>query len=222
MTRSAISTRTVTFYDSTNLSDLPRRTRRLFAYIDGPEENYRAARRKWPKRIIVPITIGVGGGELAAAIIDSEAGDADPDTTAAWCRVKLAHGDIPTVYRSAALWEPVDEAIAALGLHYGIGSGCVQRFIADYDGDPVIPRGDVAKQYLGSPNGGSPGHYDVTVALPHVPGWGMGGPLSRRHRRYVRSLNAAWQVRTTPLTDHVDRLTVSTLIGRGSHLLDLQ
>jgi hypothetical protein len=217
-----VSARTVTFYDSTSLSDLPRRARRIFAYIDGPEENYRAARARWPRRLVVPITIGdPGPASLAAAIIDSEHGDADPLTTAQWCQAKQHAGMVPTVYRSAALWEPVTVELERLGLHYGIGRGSVQRFSADYDGNPVIAPGDVAHQYLGSPNGGSPGHYDVTVAMAYVPGWGMGAPLSRRHARYVRSLNGAWGQRTHRL-EGSDRLAVETLEHRSGHLLDLQ
>jgi hypothetical protein len=211
----------LTFYDSTALSDLPRRARRILAYMDGPEENYRAARRRWPRRLVVPITIGVGGGSLAASIIDSESGDATPETTARWCESKIRIHQVPTVYRSAALWDPVTEALEALGLGYGIGVGLVQRLTADYDGDPTIPPGFVAKQYLGSPGGGSPGHYDVTAALPYVPGWGMGHGLTRRHRRYVRTLNTAWGKRIHAL-EGSDRIAVLALEHRAGHLLDLQ
>jgi hypothetical protein len=216
-----VSARTITFYDSTNLADLPRRARRIFTYIDGPEENTRAARARWPRRLIVPITIGDAGPHaLEAPIIDSEAGDADPRRTAQWCQAKLHARMVPTVYRSAALWAPVTAELERLGLHYGIGAGSVQRFSADYDGNPTIAPGDVAHQYLGSPNGGSPGHYDVTAALPYVPGWGMGAPLSRRHARYVRTLNGAWGQRTRELTGP-DRAAVEILGRRGAHLLEL-
>lgn len=213
----------LTFYDSTNLDDIPRQARNVFAYIDGLYANYREALGRWP--LVVPITIGTPGPDaLRAAIIDSEAGDADPDRTAQWCQAKLDNHMVPTVYRSAALWRPVDEALTRLGLHYGIGPGKVQRFSALYDGNPAIIPGDVAKQYLpghGESNGPTnPGHYDTSSALTYVPGWGMGAPLSRRHRRYAEALAKAWGARDRRLTH--DRFLVELLERNATRLLDIQ
>lgn len=213
-------TRTVRFYDSVTLDDLPRLCPRLFAYIDGGYENYTEARKRWPRRLIVPITVGVSGPEaLTAAIIDCETGDADPELAVEWATAKLDNHQVPTIYRSEALWAPVDAAMTKHRLHYGIGPGKVQRFSAAYDGNKAIPPGNVAHQYAGSP-GNSPGHYDETEALAHVPGWGMGAPLSRRHRRYAKALAKAWGARDRRLTN--DRFLVELLERNATRLLDLQ
>lgn len=212
----------VRFYDSVTLDDLPRLCPRLFAYIDGAYANYVPARQRWPRRLIVPITIGTPGpAALAAAIIDSEEGDADPETAVEWATAKLDAHQIPTIYRSLDLWAPVDAAMTKHGLHYGIGPGKVQRFSAAYDGNKAIPPGNVAHQYQGSP-GNSPGHYDTTAALPHVPGWGMGAGLSVGSRRKARQLVTYWNARTAALDNTNDRELVGKLEHASGRLLGLQ
>jgi hypothetical protein len=195
-----------TFYDTTNIADLPRRARNVLGYLNGPEANYEQVKARRRTRLAVPITIGWHEpGAIDAAIIDNEHGDSDPKNTAQWCLERLDNHRVPTVYCSEDNWGLVTIALIHLGLHYGFGHGFVQRFTADYDGNPAIARSDVAHQYLGSP-GASPGHYDVTSARAYIAGWDTPTPLTRRHRRNATHLARGLARRTHPVTTPDDKL----------------
>jgi hypothetical protein len=91
-----------------------------------------------------------------------ETGDATPAQAPGWVKARRAAGADPTVYCSASLWPTVRAAFTAAGVaqpHY---------WIAHYDGDPTIPAGAVAKQYVDPPNSG--GHWDLSAVAGHWPG----------------------------------------------------
>jgi hypothetical protein len=150
----------ITGYDSTDPADIPDHAALIFAYIDGRyATNANVARALHPKAIIKTITSEHTAG---ADIIDCETGLATPSTAAGWARSEHQAGRHPTIYCNHATWDAVKNAVRAAGV-----TGKVDYWIAAYPGiGPELYPGTVAHQYLGSPEGGSPGHFDVSVADP--------------------------------------------------------
>jgi hypothetical protein len=107
-------------------------------------------------------------GQSGAHVCDTEPGNIGPAAAARWAKNEVAAGRHPTLYCMASQWDEVKRAVAANG-----ATGKVSYWIADYDGDPTIPAGAVAKQYL-SPDGSGKskagGHYDVSVVAAYWPG----------------------------------------------------
>jgi hypothetical protein len=158
-------TRMITrFYDDTNIADIPSSAQMIAVYADGPYAGTEpAARKRFPHALIVTITVR---GEPNREICDCETGDLTPPEAAHWALAEHKAGRHPTIYCSASPWDEVKAAVRAVGLD---PAKDVSWWIAHYDGDPTIPAGAVAKQYLGSP-GNSPGHYDESSVADYWPG----------------------------------------------------
>lgn len=166
-------------YDSVTVADIPHVATMIAGYVDGIYANVPAIRQRFPHATIVTVTVK---GTPGANVIDCEPGDASPAQAAAWAKREVAAGRKPTIYCMASQWVQVKLAVASAGV-----TGKVSYWIADYDGQPAVPSGAVAKQYLGSP-GNSPGHYDVSVVAAHWPGVDPDPkPLSARQQRLARA-----------------------------------
>lgn len=157
-------TRTVhRMFDSTGVGDIPASAGMIAVYADGRYAGTElAAKARFPHATIVTITVN---GTANHEVCDCETGDLTASQAAAWARSEIAHGRHPTIYCSESPWPVVRAAVRAAGI---IESN-VSWWIAKYDGDPTIPAGAVAKQYLGSP-GNSPGHYDESSVADYWPG----------------------------------------------------
>lgn len=152
---------TRTMYDSTTIADIPEHATMIGAYIDGRYANHDAAQRRFPHATIVTITVT---GEPRAHVVDCEPGDLTPQHAALWAQREHLAGRHPTIYCMASQWGAVKRAVAALDL---TGSD-VSYWIADYDGDPTIPAGAVAKQYANQDITGH--HFDRSSVAGYWPG----------------------------------------------------
>lgn len=107
--------RFVTVADAVDVAHLPADTTAVLAYVDGHWQTVAAARRRFPKATVVPITVT---GSLHAPVVDCERGNLSPASAAAWVRRQRARGLLrPCVY--VALGE-VPELLVELervGLH---------------------------------------------------------------------------------------------------------
>jgi len=145
----------VTMYDSVTPSAIPADAPIVAGYQDGI---YRWPTNAWlmfPKALHVGIVVKASSN--AGQVLDVETGDALPSEAPGWVTMRRAAGQIrPTVYMNASTWPAVRAAFVAAKVPEP------DYWVAKYDGNPALPPGAVAKQYLGYPGGGSPGAYDVS------------------------------------------------------------
>jgi hypothetical protein len=149
-----------TMYDAVNIANLPNDATLLAGYVDGRDTtgHYQRVRAAHPHARVVRIT--VTGATLDAEVGDIELGDMTPHSGAAWAARKIAAGQHPTLYCNASTWPTVKAEVRKAGI-----SGLVSYWIADYDRDPTIPAGAIAKQFT---NHG--GFLDESVVADHWPG----------------------------------------------------
>ena len=91
-------------------------------------------------------------------VLDVELGDATPAQAPGWVQMRRRAGADPTVYCNSSTWPAVRAAFRAAGVaepHY---------WIARYDGNPAIPQGAIAKQYINT------AFYDVSSVADYWPG----------------------------------------------------
>jgi hypothetical protein len=149
-----------TMYDAVTAANIPADARMVAGYIDRikliPWSTEDWAR--FPRA--VKVTIVKKADTNDGHVLDVELGDAKPGEAPGWARMRREAGAVPTVYCNLATWPEVRSAFSSAGVaepHY---------WIAHYDGDPTIPDGAIAKQYLGNV---APG-YDVSSVLDYWPG----------------------------------------------------
>jgi hypothetical protein len=149
-------------FDAVTIANLPHDATLLAGYVDGRNTtgHYERVRAALPHARVLRIT--VTGGTLDAEIGDVEAGDMRPQSGAAWAARKIAAGQHPTLYCSASPWPAVKAEVQKAGI-----AGLVSYWIADYDGDPTIPPGAVAKQFTDRAHGRS---LDQSIVADHWPG----------------------------------------------------
>lgn len=143
-------------YDGVTPSRIPIEATMVAAYVDGRYANVVAMRSRFPHARLV--TIAVFASTNAGNVLDVEKGDATPTQAPGWVVKRRRAGIDPTVYCSASLWPSVRQAFRSLNVpepHY---------WIADYDGDPRIPAGAIAKQYKNTPG------YDISSVVNYWPG----------------------------------------------------
>jgi hypothetical protein len=149
-----------TMYDAVTAANIPADAGMVAGYIDKIKlEPWSAADwERFPRA--TKVTIVKKAGTNAGHVLDVEPGDATPAEAPGWVRMRRAAGADPTIYCNLSTWPSVRAAFSDAGVaqpHY---------WIARYDGDPAIPDGAVAKQYLGNV---APG-YDVSSVLDYWPG----------------------------------------------------
>jgi hypothetical protein len=127
-------------FDAVSPGALPRSAVLVAGYDDGLYDNVAAIHARFPGALLVDIT--VSARHDWGQVLDVETGDATPDEAPGWVVRRRAAGADPSVYCNTSTWPDVRAAFrsaAVLEPHY---------WIAQYDGDPTIPTGAVAKQYL--------------------------------------------------------------------------
>lgn len=97
-------------------------------------------------------------------VLDVETGDATPAQAPGWVRMRRAAGVDPIVYMNASTWPAVRSQFQLQGVpepHY---------WVAQYDNNPAIPAGAIAKQYANPTYTGH--HYDLSNVAPAGAGSG--------------------------------------------------
>ena len=151
-----------TMYDAVNIANLPADATLLAGYVDGRETTGHFARVRSAHPQVKVVRITVTGGTLDAEVGDIEAGDMHPQSGAAWAARKIAAGQHPTLYCSESFWPSVKAEVQKAGI-----AGRVSYWIANYNGDPTIPAGAIAKQFTDHALGKS---LDESVVAAHWPG----------------------------------------------------
>jgi hypothetical protein len=147
---------TRTMFDAVTPGNLPRGARIVAGYSDGLYSNMKEIDAAFPSAIHVDIAVSSNfdGGH----VLDVERGDALPGNAPGWVVRRRNNGIDPSVYCDASTWPSVRAAFHSQGIaepHY---------WIAQYDGDPTIPPGAVAKQYA------SNAAYDTSSVADYWPG----------------------------------------------------
>lgn len=142
----------------TPLNIAPGRVQLAAGYINGRYAWRPADWARFPNAVHVEIS--VLAADARGHVLDVESGDATPAEAVRWVQARRASGADPSVYCNVAAWPAVKAAFQGAGVaepHY---------WIAHYDGDPTIPAGAVAKQYLGDV---APG-IDISSVADYWPG----------------------------------------------------
>lgn len=125
-------------FDAVTPARLPPTAEMAGAYVDGQYANELEVRRRCPAATIVRITVF---GRSDADVADVENGDLTPSQGARWAQQRLALGKHPTLYCNTSAWPQVLSEVSRLHL-----TG-VQYWVANWDDNPTIPAGAIAKQY---------------------------------------------------------------------------
>lgn len=147
-----------TMYDgiASDAAVIPTGAQIVAGYVDG---NYAWSTKDWARfPHAIHVTIAAHPGTNAGTV-----GDGPPDngTWAQWVQWTVrrrAAGTDPTMYTNGSSWAAGKAAFAAAHVaepHW---------WIADYDGDPTIPAGAIAKQYQ------STDRWDLSSVADHWPG----------------------------------------------------
>jgi hypothetical protein len=145
-----------TMYDAIDPTAIPASAGIVAGYTDGMYANMPAMAARFPHAIRVPIAVFASSN--SGTVLDVETGDASPDQAPGWVLMRRRAGVDPSVYCNSSTWPAVRAAFHAAGVaepHY---------WIAQYDGDPTIPAGAVAKQYLSTTG------WDESSVAAHWPG----------------------------------------------------
>jgi len=147
-------------YDSTTATDIPATAEMVAGYIDG---KYAWSDADWARfPTAVKVRIAVSATTEDGHVLDVEPGDATPAQAVGWVTTRRAAGVDPSVYCNASTWPQVAKAFRDAGV------GEPHYWIAQYDNDPTIPDGAVAKQYANDDLLGA--HYDASVVADYWPG----------------------------------------------------
>lgn len=129
-----------TMYDSVNYRAIPTGSELVAGYVDGRYSRWPAwAWDAFPGRILVRIAVLASTND--GQVLDVETGNATADQVPGWLAMRRAAGVDPTVYGNAETIRDVTAVCIAQGVtlpHF---------WVANYDRDPAIPEGCVAKQY---------------------------------------------------------------------------
>lgn len=152
---------TRTLYDSTTVEDIPKHAKMVAGYVDGRYITVPKLKRRFPHATVVTITVL---GKPGAMVCDTEPGNIGIDGAAQWAANEVKAGRKPTLYCMKSQWADVKREVRRLGI-----TSKVSYWVADYDNDPKIPDGAVAKQYADPATHGE-GHFDVSSVRAHWPG----------------------------------------------------
>lgn len=147
---------TRTMFDAIIASNPPPGAPLYAGYDDGSWPDAAALAARFPGAIVVRVTVSAGDDQ--GQVLDVEQGDATPAQAPGWVVRRRAAGADPTVYCNTSTWASVQEAFASAGVpqpHY---------WVAQYDGNPAIPAGAVAKQYESNAD------YDTSAVADYWPG----------------------------------------------------
>lgn len=132
----------INFQDAVDASVLDPNATHAVYYMDGHFQNEQAVRARCPHAKLYAITVrgATGHGVFAC---DSETGDLDIPQTEQWVATQVSLGVFPTVvYANRDRWLNLGllNALAKYGHH-------IERWDADFDGNPIVPLWADAKQY---------------------------------------------------------------------------
>lgn len=146
-----------TMYDAVTSSNIPAGAALVAGYADGWYANIPAMRARFPHATVVTIAVR---WTTRAQVLDVETGDATPAQAVQWCTQTMADvaNDRLTVYCNTSTWPAVRAAFRAAGVSEP------QYWVAEYDNDPAIPAGAVAKQWADR------GPYDLSSVADYWPG----------------------------------------------------
>lgn len=143
-------------YDAVDAAQVPADAQMVAGYLEGHWPSYNALVARFPHARHVSIAIAAHYD--AGLVLDVETGDATPAQAPGWVLMRRKAGVDPTVYCNTSTWPSVRKAFREQLVaepHW---------WVAQYDGDPTIPAGAVAKQYR------DPGPYDVSSVVAYWPG----------------------------------------------------
>lgn len=143
-------------YDAVTPSNMPSGGQLYAYYVDGLYANGTEVKSRFPGKIYVPITIG-NTAAYKGLVLDCEPGDASPSAAVAWCTAYPGDNSDLTVYCDTSTWPSVRQAFQSAGVTEP------NYWVAQYDNNPVIPSGAIAKQY-------ATGNYDTSIVADHWPG----------------------------------------------------
>jgi hypothetical protein len=176
-------------YDSVTPSAIPTNAAVVAGYVDGAYAWSNADWARFPQAVKARIAVFPRTND--GHVLDVEQGDATPAQAPGWVTMRRTAGIDPIVYCNASTWPSVISAFRSASV------AAPPYWIAQYDGNPAIPAGAVAKQYNDPP--GSGGNYDISNAsqafINAVTGESM--PLSQDDANLVASTLLNWYI-TTP------------------------
>jgi hypothetical protein len=145
-------------YDSVTPGNVPADAQMVAGYADGIYANLPELAARFPNATRVSIAVR---WTTWAHVLDVESGDATPAQAVLWCTQTMAGvaNQYLTVYCNSSMWPTVRAAFQAAGVAEP------NYWLAQYDGDPTIPAGAVAKQFLGDYQG-----YDKSSVADYWPG----------------------------------------------------
>lgn len=126
-------------------------------YVNGTWPDYDQIVAKTPSLLHLSIT--VNALDTDALCLDVEDKDATPSEAPGWVLEVRAKGKVPWVYMNESTWPAVRQAFHDANVaepHY---------WVANYDGDPTIPAGAVAKQHTTTLG------YDISSVVEFVDGF---------------------------------------------------
>jgi len=145
-------------YDAVTPGNIPANATMVAGYVDGIYANLTQLAARFPGATIVTIAVH---WTTRAQVLDVESGDATPAQAVQWLTQTMrdvANARL-TLYCNTGAWPSVRAAIQAAGIAEP------NYWVARYDGDPTIPAGAIAKQYIGDYHG-----YDQSVVADYWPG----------------------------------------------------
>jgi hypothetical protein len=145
-------------YDSVTPGNVPADAQMVAGYADGIYANLPELAARFPNATRVSIAVR---WTTRAQVLDVENGDATPAQAVLWCTQTMASvaNHQLTVYCNSNMWPAVRAAFQAAGVAEP------NYWVAQYDGDPTIPAGAIAKQYVGDYHG-----YDQSSVADYWPG----------------------------------------------------
>lgn len=148
---------TRTMYDAVTSSNVPAEATLVAGYADGLYANIPQMKARFPHATVVTIAVR---WTTRAMVLDVETGDATPPEAVGWCTQTMADTSnrLLTVYCNTSTWPSVRAAFRAAGVTEP------QYWVAEYDGDPAIPAGAIAKQWADR------GPYDLSSVADYWPG----------------------------------------------------
>lgn len=153
-------------YDAVTPGNIPAGAQLVAGYADGIYANLPELRARFPHATVVEIAVH---WTTRAHVLDVEPGDATPAQAVQWLTQTMRDVDTArlTLYCGTDRWPAVRAAVQAAGI------GQPQYWVAQYDGDPTIPAGAVAKQHVGDFHG-----YDQSSVADYWPGVDPPPPVS--------------------------------------------
>ena len=143
-------------YDGVTPAQVPMGATIYAGYVDGHYPSYSALVRQFPNTLHVSITTTAAG---TARVLDVENGDATPEQAPGWAaRMRQLGLAYPVVYMNASTWPGVKAQFLLQHVDAPL------YWVAQYDQEPAIPAGAIAKQHTNLPG------YDISSAAAYWPG----------------------------------------------------